>query len=85
MDTLPTTDTSRLFVHTGGTDCQNCGETPTRRAPAAGAFLPLFGWKLNPDLCALVHGLSSVCVVTNALRLNFVRLDRSPKPAALSS
>ena len=52
---------------------------------AAGAFLPLFGWKLNPDLCALVHGLSSVCVVTNALRLNFVRLDRSPKPAALSS
>ena len=52
---------------------------------AAGAFLPLFGWKLNPDLCALVHGLSSVCVVTNALRLNFVRLDRSPKPAALSA
>ena len=52
---------------------------------AAGAFLPLFGWKLNPDLCALVHGLSSVCVVTNALRLNFVRLDRSPKPVALSS
>ncbi len=36
---------------------------------AAGAFLPLFGWKLNPDLCALAHGLSSVCVVTNALRL----------------
>ena len=52
---------------------------------AAGVFLPLFGWKLNPDLCALAHGLSSVCVVTNALRLNFVRLDRSPKPAALSS
>ena len=42
---------------------------------AAGAFLPLFGWKLNPDLCALVHGLSSVCVVTNALRLNLFRLD----------
>ena len=36
---------------------------------AAGVFLPLFGWKLNPDLCALAHGLSSVCVVTNALRL----------------
>ena len=42
---------------------------------AAGAFLPLFGWKLNPDLCALVHGISSVCVVTNALRLNLAHLD----------
>lgn len=42
---------------------------------AAGVFLPLFGWKLNPDLCALVHGVSSVCVVANALRLNLFRLD----------
>ena len=40
---------------------------------AAGAFIPLFGWKLNPDICALVHGISSVCVVANALRLNLVR------------
>jgi Cu2+-exporting ATPase len=40
---------------------------------AAGAFIPLFGWKLNPDICALVHGISSVCVVTNALRLNLFR------------
>ena len=42
---------------------------------AAGAFFPLFGWKLNPDICALVHGISSVCVVANALRLNLFRLD----------
>jgi Cu2+-exporting ATPase len=40
---------------------------------AAGLFIPLFGWRLNPDFCALVHGISSVCVVTNALRLNLVR------------
>ena len=43
---------------------------------AAGVFLPLFGWKLNPDLCALVHGVSSVCVVANALRLNLFRPDQ---------
>lgn len=36
---------------------------------AAGAFIPLFGWRLSPGLCALVHGVSSVCVVANALRL----------------
>ena len=42
---------------------------------AAGALLPLFGWRLNPDLCALVHGVSSVCVVANALRLNLFRFE----------
>ena len=37
---------------------------------AAGALVPLFGWSLTPGLCALVHGVSSVCVVANALRLS---------------
>ena len=40
---------------------------------AAGALVPLFGWSLTPGLCALVHGVSSVCVVLNALRLNRMR------------
>lgn len=41
---------------------------------AAGVFYPLFGWKLNPMFGAAAMSLSSFCVVTNALRLNFVRL-----------
>ena len=43
---------------------------------AAGAFYPLFGWKMHPDLGALAMSLSSFCVVSNALRLNWVRLGR---------
>lgn len=41
---------------------------------AAGVFYPLFGWKLNPMFGAAAMSLSSFCVVTNALRLNFVKL-----------
>ena len=41
---------------------------------AAGVFIPLFGWQLNPMFGAAAMSLSSFCVVTNALRLNFVRL-----------
>ena len=41
---------------------------------AAGLFIGLFGWKLNPMFGAAAMSLSSFCVVTNALRLNFFRL-----------
>ena len=37
---------------------------------AAGAFIKMFGWALNPMLGAAAMSLSSFCVVTNALRLN---------------
>jgi Cu2+-exporting ATPase len=49
---------------------------------AAGALYPLFGWKMHPDLGALAMSLSSLCVVLNALRLNYARLD--PRPGAIS-
>ena len=37
---------------------------------AAGVFIPLLGWQLNPMFGAAAMGLSSFCVVSNALRLN---------------
>ena len=45
---------------------------------AAGIWYPLFGLKLNPMFGAAAMSLSSFCVVTNALRLNFFGL-RSTK------
>ena len=41
---------------------------------AAGVFIPLTGWTLNPMVAAAAMSLSSFCVVTNALRLNLVRI-----------
>ncbi len=41
---------------------------------AAGAFISLFGWQMNPMFGAAAMSLSSFLVVTNALRLNFIRL-----------
>lgn len=37
---------------------------------AAGVWIPVFGWQLNPMFGAAAMSLSSFCVVTNALRLN---------------
>ena len=41
---------------------------------AAGIWIPIFGWKLNPMFGAAAMSLSSFCVVTNALRLNFFKM-----------
>ena len=41
---------------------------------AAGAFIKLLGWELNPMFGAAAMSLSSFCVVTNALRLNLLKV-----------
>lgn len=41
---------------------------------AAGVWYPIFGWQLNPMFGAAAMSLSSFCVVSNALRLNFVNI-----------
>ncbi len=46
---------------------------------AAGVFIPLFGWQLNPMFGAAAMSLSSFCVVTNALRLNWFQMYNSKK------
>ena len=46
---------------------------------AAGLFIPLFGWKLNPMFGAAAMSLSSFCVVSNALRLNLFQVYNSAK------
>ena len=41
---------------------------------AAGVFISVLGWQLNPMFGAAAMSLSSFCVVTNALRLNLIRI-----------
>lgn len=41
---------------------------------AAGIWIPIFGWQLNPMFGAAAMSLSSFCVVTNALRLNLLKV-----------
>ena len=41
---------------------------------AAGVWIPLFGWELNPMFGAAAMSMSSFCVVSNALRLNLCKI-----------
>ncbi len=52
---------------------------------AAGLWIPIFGWTLNPMFGAAAMSLSSFCVVSNALRLNLINVhnpkgDKKIKP-----
>ena len=49
---------------------------------ATGALIPLLGWGLTPMLGALAMSLSSFCVITNALRLNLIKFNKSKKEKA---
>ena len=50
---------------------------------AAGFWIPIFGWELNPMFGAAAMSLSSFCVVTNALRLNLFDVYRADKDKAI--
>ncbi|MBQ3522979.1 MAG: heavy metal translocating P-type ATPase [Clostridia bacterium] len=52
---------------------------------AAGLFINLFGWELNPMFGAATMSLSSFCVVSNALRLNFKDIHNSKKDKKIKS
>lgn len=52
---------------------------------AAGCYYKLFGWSLNATFAALAMSLSSFCVITNALRLNFANIKDSRKEKKLKN
>ena len=57
---------------------------------AAGAWISLLGWKMNPMFGAAAMSLSSFCVVSNALRLNFFNIrsakgDKRIRPVELDN
>lgn len=50
---------------------------------AAGIWIPVFGWQLNPMFGAAAMSLSSFCVVTNALRLNLLKVGDASRDKRL--
>ena len=52
---------------------------------AAGVWIPIFGWTLNPMFGAAAMSLSSFCVVTNALRLNLFKVHSTARDKALKN
>ena len=52
---------------------------------AAGVWIPIFGWTLNPMFGAATMSLSSFCVVTNALRLNLFNMHDAKKDKKLKN
>ncbi len=49
---------------------------------AAGVWIPIFGWTLDPMFGAAAMSLSSFCVVSNALRLNFFKVRKDVNDTA---
>ena len=52
---------------------------------AAGCFIKIFGWSLNPMFGAAAMSLSSFCVVSNALRLNLIKIYDSKKDKKINN
>ncbi len=52
---------------------------------AAGAFIAVLGWELNPMFGAAAMSLSSFCVVSNALRLNLCKVYNAKKDKKVKS
>ncbi|WP_026496925.1 heavy metal translocating P-type ATPase [Butyrivibrio sp. WCD3002] len=52
---------------------------------AAGCYVAAFGWELNPIFGAAAMGLSSFCVVSNALRLNWIKPYDSSRDKAIKN
>lgn len=52
---------------------------------AAGVWIPLLGWQLSPMFGAAAMSLSSFCVVSNALRLNLLKLHSTKKDRRIKS
>ena len=52
---------------------------------AAGVWIPIFGWELNPMFGAAAMSLSSFCVVSNVLRLNFCKVHDASKDKAITN
>ena len=52
---------------------------------AAGVWIPIFGWTLNPMFGAFAMSLSSFCVVSNALRLNLFKVKDAKRDKKLKN
>ena len=52
---------------------------------AAGCYIALLGWELNPMIGAAAMSLSSFCVVSNALRLNLFDMNSSKRDKKAST